>query len=194
MSFISKKSKIVPSFVKKNNQHKFDRFRLKYNTFSYERFDYKINPDHISIKYTFKLSNRYTFSPELTIHKNRLLDYLPSKEEMDNLVFQIGMIELISYWKAACPPVIEIKPFHLDKEQIEFWKKVYYHGLGEFFYLNGIKANEEDFVDIKSSVASKTELIKLKPDKNSVIVPVGGGKDSVVSLELLKNNLSQKNI
>jgi hypothetical protein len=52
-----------------------------------------------------------------------------SKEQIDILVFNIGMIELISYWKATCSPKIIIKPFKLSEKQINFRKKIYFYGL-----------------------------------------------------------------
>ena len=57
-----------------------------------------------------------------------------TKEQYDLLVFNIGMIELISYWKATCSPTIVVKPYSLNEEQIKFWQKLYYNGLSEFFY------------------------------------------------------------
>lgn len=94
------------------------------------------------------------------------------------------MVELISYWKSACPPKVIIKPFSLDESQVKWWKKLYFKGLGEFFYLNGINAGQEDFMEIISD-GDKARKSDLSIDNDSVIVPVGGGKDSVVTLELL---------
>ena len=107
-----------------------------------------------------------------------------SKEQYDLLVFNIGMIELISYWKATCSPTIVVKPYSLNEEQIKFWQKLYYNGLSEFFYINGINSTIDDFVNIKPE--STCELSKTHfATTNSYIVPIGGGKDSVVTLEIL---------
>ncbi|MEI6900186.1 MAG: hypothetical protein WCL00_09925, partial [Bacteroidota bacterium] len=70
--------------------------------------------------------------------------------------------------------------------QIKWWKKLYFKGLGEFFYLNEIKATEEDFVEI-SSIGEHEFASFSMPLEGKCIIPVGGGKDSVVTLELLKN-------
>ena len=51
--------------------------------------------------------------------------------EAKNMAFNIGMIELISYWKCACPPKIIIKCGYVDEEQIKFWKKIYFHPFPE---------------------------------------------------------------
>jgi hypothetical protein len=66
---------------------------------------------------------------------------------------------------------------------VSWWKNVYYQGLGEFFYTNNIKTSVKQFMNISSEgIAFPIQNIKLD---ETVIVPVGGGKDSVVTLELL---------
>lgn len=176
--------------MKKSNQYKYLQFRNQYNKFTYEKFDYNIENDKIFVKFTFNLSNRYKFFPELTIHKKDFSFNKLVKSQLDNLVFHIGMIELISYWKAACSPIIEIIPFCLDDAQVNFWKKIYFNGLGEFFYLNGIKTNSKEFVDVVCPTSKSTQRGVFQVNENNVIVPIGGGKDSIVSLELLKDSFN----
>ena len=102
------------------------------------------------------------------------------------------MIELISYWKIACPKQVIVKPFALDEEQIRWWKKLYFNGLGEFFYVNGIKTDINEFMTLTSFRAEQSAVEK-SPAYNLLhertLIPVGGGKDSVVTLELLKNRI-----
>jgi hypothetical protein len=94
------------------------------------------------------------------------------------------MVELISYWKAACPPEVFIEAGHMDQEQINWWKKLYFNGLGEFFYLNRIEASLTDFMDIKSSGVEHFSKFHFD-EKAGYLVPIGGGKDSIVTLETL---------
>jgi hypothetical protein len=108
-------------------------------------------------------------------------------EVIENIVFHIGMVELISYWKTACPPKVIIRSGYLNKEQIDWWKKLYFNGLGEFFYLNGIETDMDSFMEILPQGEPK-EISNAALDDEQVMVPIGGGKDSVVSLELLNNN------
>ena len=104
-----------------------------------------------------------------------------------NMAFNIGMIEIINYWKSACPPKIVVKCGYLDAEQIKFWKKIYFYGLGELFYTNNIKTTMEEFVSIETQQKVNENAYEIiKDDSEGYIVPIGGGKDSVVTLETLQ--------
>jgi len=93
---------------------------------------------------------------------------------------------LISYWKATCSPIVRVEVGNLNNEAISFWKKLYYHGLGEFFYCNSIRTSLENFMNIELSQVCKEKELPVFGLKNETIIPVGGGKDSVVTLELLR--------
>ena len=177
-----------------NNSNKYDLLRKKYDYFIYEKYSIIRNINSFAITFVFNLADKFYFYPKIEIPKKSfyLFDSL-SDYSLRNIIFHIGMIELISYWKCVCPPKIIIKPHYLNKEQINWWKKLYFNGLGEFFYLNSINTNINDFTEI---IVNSDD--KLKPSgscltDDSTIIPVGGGKDSVVTLELLSkksnNNL-----
>jgi hypothetical protein len=173
-----------------DNFLKFHDLRREFPFFSYDSYHFNFTGNSLEISFSFNLSGRYFFNPEISIpYKNNL--FLPferlSPDALKNLVFHIGMIELISYWKAACPPAVMIKPHTLSDSQVHFWKKIYYQGLGEFFYLNSIDVNEDDFMEITfregEPVVSFTSF-----SHDGCIVPVGGGKDSAVSMGLLNKS------
>ena len=170
-----------------NNQLKYEKFREEYDFFSYEKYSYRIEDERLKIGFYFNLADKFHFNPqiEIPLDKNLNTENL-SRDFLNNLIFHIGMVELISYWKAVCPKKLIVKPYSLSPEQINWWKKLYFQGLGEFYYVNGIEDTMIDFMEIES-------LGKALPEKSILnlneeyIVPVGGGKDSVVSLELLKS-------
>lgn len=174
--------------IKINNKEKFDSLREKYRFFSFENIDYQINKTEIYIKYTFNLNNEYYFCPELNIPINSYFKQSSLNANLKNYIFNIGMIELISYWKSACPEKVIIKPYKLYPEQIKFWKKIYYHGLGEFFYLNSIEVDETNFMQIECEADYYPPFSEIEFNDKQAIIPIGGGKDSVVSLELFKKS------
>jgi hypothetical protein len=168
------------------NNSQFVNLRKKFQTFEYQAYSYEINEGSLKATFTFKLSDEIVFQPSLTIQARKFFHYeLLSKDVINSLVFHVGMIELISYWKAACPARVVIKPHKLTEEQVNFWKKLYFNGLGEFFYLNGIETSQDDFMQLESK-GEPLSMFSTNTNNNTVMIPVGGGKDSAVSLELLK--------
>ncbi|MEA3478117.1 MAG: hypothetical protein U9R60_08060, partial [Bacteroidota bacterium] len=171
-----------------DNFIKYQQLREHHPEFIYESFELHIESDQILIEFTFKLDHKAVFKPSLIIPvTDHFVSENLSVDKLNSFAFHIGMIEMISYWKTACSPKIIVKPYVLDQWQIDWWKKLYYHGLGEFFYQNGITAEMEDFVEIFSEgepLPGKAEIY-MRP---TTIVPVGGGKDSVVTLEMLKDH------
>jgi UDP-N-acetyl-alpha-D-muramoyl-L-alanyl-L-glutamate epimerase len=171
---------------KKSELQAFNRLRKEFQFFIYEDFTFETIDQSLKVTFFFNLSGRFTFKPQLIIPLNDGAIKHLSHEALSNLVFHIGMIELISYWKAACPPVVIIRPYNLPAEAQKWWKKLWFKGLGEFFYLNGIHIDEKNFLEIVSE--SKKDIMPFSLDAGEkVLVPVGGGKDSVVTLELLKH-------
>ncbi len=171
---------------KTNYHNRFLELRKAYPYFVFQNYSIIWTKTSLRVNFLFDLAGRYSFQPEMEIPLRNF--YHPewlSKKVLENLVFQIGMIELVSYWKAACSPKVMVRAGHLDAEQITWWKKLYFHGLGEFFFLNGITTDMESFMEIIPEGKPK-EISDAPLSYEKVLVPIGGGKDSVVSLELLK--------
>ena len=173
---------------KHQNHNKFLDLRQKYSFFVFQSYDIHRTKNSLSVKFYFNLADQYSFQPRLEIPARDFYDFDKMDDDtVDLLVFYIGMVELISYWKAACPPRVIVEPHALDREQVDWWKKLYFNGLGEFFYLNGINISQNDFMTI-SGRGSTTKPSSAILDQKKVLVPIGGGKDSVVSMEILKNS------
>jgi hypothetical protein len=176
--------------VKSYNQEKLNVFRSQFPFFVYEKFSYSLDSQGLSIQYHFNLADRYHFSPSLFIPRtswqiddSRLTGILPV------LVFHIGMVELISYWKTACPPTVIIKPAGLLPSQIRWWKKLYFQGLGEFIYLNSLDLTPDSMMQIET-LGEQHARFEAGHVADSVIIPVGGGKDSAVTLNILEKEMS----
>lgn len=174
-----------------SNQTKYNDFRKTFPEFVYESYRYDVQSDGLHIVFTFRIGNDICFQPTAFIPTRPFLNFEQPTHAMDTLVFNMGMIELVSYWKCVCPPLVTVACGPLDEDQIAFWKKIYFNGLGEFFYINDIQTTIEDFMEIKSTYLSdvpNTVLIapSSTPQASNHLVPIGGGKDSVVTLELLQ--------
>ncbi|MFO7614892.1 MAG: hypothetical protein R6W71_09665 [Bacteroidales bacterium] len=168
----------------------FSRFRALRDQFpflAYDSYHYSYNARNLEIIFQFSLADEYFFKPVVRIPYQPDILIEPeilSDKVLDNLVFHMGMIELISYWKAACPPKVIIRQHTLSEKQVAFWKKIYFNGLGEFFFMNSIPAGLDDFMTIEPVVDDPVVPFNL-PAPSGSIVPAGGGKDSAVSMGLL---------
>ena len=170
-----------------DNFLKFKQFREQYKEFYYNSYSIKEDNESILIEFEFEIPNLAMFHPTTKILKKQMHFKSLNTIQAKNMAFHIGLIELISYWKSVCCPQIVIKCGYLSEEQIQWWKKLYFYGLGELFYTNNIKTTFDEFVSIKCE-HEKNELLynSIKEESDGYIVPIGGGKDSVVTLETLK--------
>ncbi len=89
----------------------------------------------------------------------------------------------VSYYKLLAPFEIDAPEIGLSQEENNFILDVYENGLGEFFARNDLKR----FGKITLTSAEYYEMKIPKPDlQNRILLPIGGGKDSLVSVQLLK--------
>ena len=161
----------------------FEELRSKYQEFIYDKYEIEDNQDTVKITYYFEIPGLTTFTPSYEIKKSYLKKDIDSFSEY--LIFHIGLVELISYYKCVCPKKVIINAGYINDEQISFFKKLYYYGLGEFLYINNIDISYDNLMDIEVNGEYKSYNVDYHGEGN--LIPVGGGKDSCVSLELLKN-------
>lgn len=167
---------------------KYEQLRKDFPVFEYQKYDFNINGNEIDIQFFFAVGP-YKFQPKIKLSLGRFWSNDLQEKYVDNLVFQIGLIELISYWKSCCSPTLLIHPYHLTKEMQNWWKKLYFNGLGEFFYQNKIETTQAEFLHFDfADGCPSAEGLDYPQVRNEahVIVPIGGGKDSVVTLEDLR--------
>lgn len=171
----------------------YDRLRQEYPEFHYNNYTVREDAEAIYLQYDFAVPGLAEFHPELKLLKKQLALKSLDSPLVQNLAFHIGLVELVSYWKATCSPRVIIKCGGLTPEQVVWWKKLYFNGLGELFYTNGIAADFADFMAIEATgepialpetagVASAAAASNLP---ESYLVLIGGGKDSIVTLETL---------
>ena len=168
---------------------KFNELREKYPIFEYKSYDIIETENSFEVSFSFNVPGLTEFTPTWSFPKidTIILDEV-SKKVFEKTIFNLGMVEVISYLKATCSPTLIVKCGALNDSQIAWYKKLYINGLGEFFYRNNIveAMNVDSFLDIKVE-RNNDEKLFLTKKLNGNLVPVGGGKDSSLSLEVLKN-------
>ena len=151
--------------------------------FSNYRWDAKTRIFASTYITTLQDGSKETYTETLSFPQE--IPFLPqSNKDKTEIVFQSLHLMLgISYWKLYCPRDIHLNGFTLTKHQADFWNTVYTKGLGEFFYKNHIDYHglvQFPHKNIKASPAQSLEL------PTRALLPLGGGKDSLVSAEMLK--------
>ncbi|MDE5772297.1 MAG: hypothetical protein K2I06_11850 [Ruminococcus sp.] len=165
---------------------KYETFREKYPLFIYKSYKITENEKAVDVNYEFSIPEFADFHPAWSFPKPKNIS-VSGDSTFERLVFSLGMAEAVSYWKAVCPPEMRVECGELSAEQIQWWKKLYFNGLGEFFYVNNINADYDDFVNINPTGKFCSENTSELPELYGCLVAVGGGKDSALTLETLTN-------
>lgn len=172
------------------------KFRKEYPRFFYRGYSTEETLNELKLTYTFEIEGLSEFTPTWTFPKKGNTQIKWSEDPlMKKMIFSLGMVELVSYWKITCSPQVVIEAGTLNEDQILWWKDLYFNGLGEFFYVNKItEADPEGFMEMVCALGEEVKEhhnYAKKQDtagsEKGVLVPVGGGKDSAVTLELLKS-------
>ncbi|OHE81481.1 MAG: hypothetical protein A2X76_10665 [Lysobacterales bacterium GWF1_69_6] len=95
----------------------------------------------------------------------------------------LHLIAGVSYYKAAVPPEIRIEAYDIDAETAELLETIYENGLGEFAYRNGLSLRGKVQFPVRAETEASAPVLGL--DEHAVVA-IGGGKDSLVSIEALR--------
>ena len=92
----------------------------------------------------------------------------------------------VSYYKADAAQGLDLAATELDAAAAAFLHEVYLHGLGEFAHVNGLDLAPKL---VFAGTDGRAALAPLRADLHRrALVPVGGGKDSLVSVETLTHH------
>lgn len=95
----------------------------------------------------------------------------------------LHLIAGVSYYKAAVPPDIRIEAYDVDAETAGLLETIYENGLGEFAYRNGLSLRGKVKFPVRAATEAAAPVLGLH---EHAVVAIGGGKDSLVSIEALR--------
>ncbi len=171
----------------------FQSCRIEFPAFSYKSFTWEDTPEELKVTYFFEIEGLSEFTPVWRFPKKDSAPVVMDRALM-KMLHSLGMVELISYWKIACPPRVvlqNVAPCALSAEELQWWKKLYFFGLGEFFYTNGIQTDKDSFMEIMQEPSAGMKDAGQEQGtwpKTGVLIPVGGGKDSACTIEMMKKS------
>ncbi|MGA1192115.1 MAG: hypothetical protein ACO3XO_07530 [Bdellovibrionota bacterium] len=166
----------------------YNTLRNDFPHFSYRGFEIVSGRDSDAVQYSFGIEGLQDFSSTYRFPRGRSG---ASLEELTPFVARLGLIEALSYWKLTCSPNFHLHALGIAHEELPFWQHLFYNGLSEFRYRNNITTCEDDFVQFHGSSETPSDLTTL-PELTGNLIPIGGGKDSIVTLEAL-SNLKEEN-
>lgn len=183
----------------------FERAAIRAFRFTTKRFDAATG--EVTLGYAF-VNHDGASSPELveriTVPGAPFTAVLPGSTDFDarkadaveSALRLLHLVAGVSYYKAAAPAVIECANGPLDDATADFIASVYEQGLGEFAYRNGLNLRGHiawPRGGAPRAVAPVLGLARTSARSGSIdawpspaLVAIGGGKDSLVSIEALR--------
>ena len=150
----------------------------KYRAFIFADYHFDVDAKKLTLTYGFddqlQLQETYAFDFPFVDYDTAQLD-----RALQHLFFMAG----VSYFKTYVPPTIEVQAGQLDEQAAAFFSKTYQRGLGEFFYVNQL--NPQTPITFPST--NDTPGSFTSPIEEGLLIGLGGGKDSLVTAELLRS-------
>ena len=149
------------------------------DNFSYQQV--RLDPDKQTVHFDYTLNyagQTYTLSEALRFPVP-LKDTDDQRAALRALHIALG----VSYYKTFLPPVID-HPYKMDDAEAAFWNDVWRGGLGEFLYVNNLSPDRLARFTAQDGIGYKAGAVPSA--SNGALLGIGGGKDSIVAGELLK--------
>ncbi len=153
----------------------------RYRQFIFENYTFDAGSGRLNLHYSLDgdmhFAESYHFDFPLAVYDPVALD-----SALQTLFFIAG----VSYYKTYAPPEIVIKNGQLDAEQASFFSKTYQRGLGEFWFINELDPHTPvTFPTTQQPPALATN----SEHASGMLVAIGGGKDSLVTIEALRGKV-----
>jgi UDP-N-acetyl-alpha-D-muramoyl-L-alanyl-L-glutamate epimerase len=157
-----------------------------------------VAPTSLAVE-TFRFTHR-SLDPEGLVRLGYALDDITFEETFqlpkptvdssatEQLLDLLHWVAGVSYYKAAIPPRLAFETGSPPLHTTQLLKALYSEGLGEFAVVNNLEdLPRPDFavsVDVKSEGTRRARATHI--DSTRLLIPVGGGKDSAVAIEIAR--------
>lgn len=106
-------------------------------------------------------------------------------DRLQGILVLLGAVLGLSYYKAAAPPTYVIDTPGLTEQAIDYLRLVITEGMAEFAYRNGFDGPLAPDITLSQAAASAWPVENWRELDGDPLVPIGGGKDSIVTVEAL---------
>ncbi|MBO0736819.1 MAG: endonuclease domain-containing protein [Alphaproteobacteria bacterium] len=154
---------------------------MDYKAFVFE--DYCYDPAASTLRLHYRFSEGPRFEEQLVFDFTSRRLSLSGMQVLDRIFRLIFLLSGVSYYKAFVPKLLSCEAFALDKATARFVQTFYEKGLAEFAFTNALPLGGHLSFEADSAPAPAPIELDLP---RSTLVPVGGGKDSIVTIECLR--------
>ena len=172
--------------------------RQKHPRLIYDGFKLQQVEQDLILTFHLFLEPDLHFAPTLKIKNlpQEILEQINDRQTLnptlERLFFHLGLAEIPSYFKVACPAEVLIRhQGQIEAAALDFWHDLLIRGLGEFYYQNQLDFTPANFIQVKSELIEDLENSGQKsnfqsPKASQILIPVGGGKDSATVLGMME--------
>ena len=152
---------------------------MKYQRFRFLNYEFDVSAKVLSLHYGYDEELRFTE----TFHFDfPFVEY--DTAALDCALQQLFFVAGVSYYKSFVAPEISVEAGAIDENLKRFLDVTYTRGLGEFWYLNKLNPHSK----VEFPITTKGALARHELSGQGLLIGIGGGKDSLVSVELLRDS------
>ena len=146
---------------------------------------YRFEPDKKRVIFTYRQEftdkDPLFFTEAIILPETVNIKGVPQKL-IDKLLEGLHLAIGTSYYKFYCATKVKT-PYALSKKEADFWNTIYKEGLGEFYFKNKLDPKNSPKFAFDKKIQTENFIL----DKNNkCLLALSGGKDSIVAVELLK--------
>ena len=156
----------------------YTEFRYIAADFTAEDFSYSFRFELVSPTETHQFTERIAFTPVRPEHE---VDW----PRVRSIAIMLGAVVGLSYYKVAAPPRYVIALEGLTQAGVDYLQVALREGLAEYAYRNEFPGLLSPEIVLEAPLAEQWPVDQHLTPSGDPLVPIGGGKDSVVTVELL---------
>lgn len=156
----------------------------QYNEFIFESYEYTAHFSEIKLHYRLQgeAGESIAFTEEVTFPETVFKGGVGAVAVAQRIVRLLFLAAGLSYYKTAAPAKVVVMP-PVSIEELHFLRTLFKDGMTEFAYVNKLRRALTPEISVTLTPAKP---VALPQALDGPVVPVGGGKDSIVTIESLR--------
>jgi hypothetical protein len=142
----------------------------------------------VTLRYAF--DDEHEFVETITFETPTHALMTESPPGLERALLHLHVAAGTSYYKAAAPRTISVEGASLSAEELEYHHHLYDEGLREFAVTNRLEVPRPVFIRSDGGGSDPVAGTRSSPERferpGGIVVPIGGGKDSMVLIEAVR--------